>query len=840
MQKRELPIKSALPRLLDALATHNAAVLQAPPGAGKTTRVPLALLEQPWLEGRRILMLEPRRLAARAAAIYMSELLGEKVGDSVGYRMRMESCVDMNTRIEVITEGILTRLLQSDPGLENYMAVIFDEFHERSLQADLGLTLCLDTQANLREDLKILVMSATLDGAAVARLLGDAPLITSEGKAFPVTTHYLGRSGRQCSTGSVQSVVAAVRQALSNDAGDILVFLPGAGEIRRTQTLLNDADLGPNVTIAPLFGMLPQSAQDSALRPSPSNRRKIVLATSIAETSLTIEGIRIVIDSGFMRVPRFDASSGMSRLETVRVSVASADQRRGRAGRQAPGVCYRLWAESEQATLLARSAPEIKNADQTTLALELAIWGVSDPERLNWLDEPPRAAFVQARGLLTQLEALDDHGQTTHQGHKMAKLAMHPRLAHMVLKARDMGLGVLACRLAALLGERDILREHGGARDVDLRYRLEILEYLSRKSPVPAATDRGAASRVLEMTRLWQQQLGIKGPAGDVDSAGLVTSLAYPDRIGLKRTGQGGRYLLASGRGAGLDASSPLAAEKCLCAALLDGAGREARIFLAAPLMIDEVLAQHGNNVLTGEEVAWNDQAQAVLAMRRVRFGALILKETPLSNPDKDAVLAALLKGIRGLGLTSLPWDKASQGLLARICLAARIDLPPGGWPSMEDEALLVTLDEWLGPHLSGVTRIQQLASLDLAPILSGNMSWAQRQVLETQVPTHLKVPSGSRIPIDYLAGETPVLAVRLQEMFGLSQTPVICAGRVPLVLHLLSPAQRPIQITQDLANFWTETYAEVRKDLRGRYPRHYWPEDPLEARPTRRAKPRS
>lgn len=807
-----LPIEPVLPRLCDALRSGVSAVLVAAPGAGKTTRVPLALLDESWLQGQRILMLEPRRLAARSAARYMAQVLGERVGETVGYRVRQETRVGPRTRIEVITEGVLTRLLQRDPALEGVGLVIFDEFHERNLQSDLGLALCLQSRALLREELRILVMSATLDAEPVAGLLGGAPVLMSEGRSFPVQTHYLSRPVE----GRIEpAVVRSILGALAADVGDLLVFLPGAGEIRRVQARLEEANLG--VRVAPLYGNLSQEAQDWAI--APAVERKVVLATSIAETSLTVEGVRVVIDCGLMRVPRFSPRTGMTRLETLPVSQAAADQRRGRAGRLGPGVCYRLW--TEQAQLVAHGTPEMLEADLAPLALELAAWG-ADPAELAWLDAPPAAAYAQARALLGQLGALDEAGAITPHGQRMAELALHPRLAHMALCAVPLGLGGLACELAALLEERDLLRE--GAPDADLRTRVEALRG-------GRGADEGTRRRVLAQAGEHRRALGVAA-GGEVEVCGLLLALAYPDRIGQGRGG--GRFLLRNGRGAVLPSAQGLWDAPYLVAAELEDQGVESRILLAAPVALPELLTQE--QVEVERVVAWDRAAQAVRARRIERLGALVLREAQVADPEPEAALAALLQGIAAEGLEILPWTRQARQLQERLVFLH--GLAPG-WPDTSDEALAGTLAEWLGPHLGGLKSRGDLQRLHLTEVLGEMLSWTQRRELEEAAPTHVVVPSGSRIPIDYSDPAAPVLAVRLQEVFGLRESPRIGWGRVALTLHLLSPAHRPVQVTRDLASFWRSAYFEVKKDLKGRYPKHFWPDDPLTAPPTNRTRPR-
>lgn len=827
-----LPVETVLPSLSSALAAGRPAVLQAPPGAGKTTLVPPALLDAPWLGGQRIVMLEPRRLAARAAAHRMADLRGEAIAETVGYRIRLDTRVGPRTRIEVVTEGVLTRMLQDDRSLAGIGVVIFDEFHERSLHADLGLALTLETRAVLRPDLRIIVMSATLDGRRVAALLGDAVVISSEGRLHSVELRYLGGPGERRIEGHA---AGAVRRALAETAGDVLVFLPGASEIRKVHELLLADGLDHAVHITPLYGALSFAEQDAAIRPSPPGRRKVVLATSIAQTSLTIEGVGSVVDSGLSRVPRFSPRSGMTSLETVRVSRASADQRAGRAGRLGPGVCYRLWGAAEQATLLPHDPPEILEADLTPLALELAVAGIADPAELAWLDPPPAAALSRARDLLRELEALDDAHGITPRGRSMAAVPAHPRLAHMLLEARRIGLGPLACDIAALLGERDVLR--GAGRSADLRLRLDALGGRGGDA------DRDAVRRVRAGSADLRRQIGLSRSAAtsaegatDVECAGQVLAFAYPDRIGQRRPGSAPRYLLRNGTGAYLGEGDPLADSPWIVAAETDGARPESRVYLAAPVALDELLAELADQVERNESVTWDEDAGAVLARRRERLGALVLSDAPIRDADPELVSAALLAGLARAGVEALPWTDAARGLRQRLGFLRARD---PAWPDASDASLSATLATWLGPHLAGMRRRDDVARVDLYEALMGLLAPRQRRELERLAPTHVTVPSGSRIPIDYRDPAAPVLAVRLQEMFGLGDTPKIAGGAVPLTLHLLSPAQRPVQVTRDLAGFWRTTYFEVRKDLKGRYPRHYWPDDPMQAEPTRRARPR-
>jgi ATP-dependent helicase HrpB len=834
-----LPINAGIDVLKAALRHHPGAVLQAPPGSGKTTRVPLALLSEPWLRGRRILMLEPRRLAARLSAVYMAGLLGEPVGRRVGYRVRMDTCVGPHTRTEVVTEGVLTRMLQRDPGLAETGLVIFDEFHERHLEADLGLALCREIQGVLNPGLKLLVMSATLETAPVAELLGGVPIVTCEGRQFAVATRYAARRGDQPIE---RDVAAAVLAAAAAEEGSILVFLPGAPEIRRVLRLLEASPLGPQWLLAPLFGSMARDEQEQAIAPAPAGRRKVVLATSVAETSLTIEGIRIVIDSGLARVPRFDVASGMTRLVTVPVSRESADQRQGRAGRTGPGLCVRLWSEGAHAGLTPRNTPEILQADLAALALDLAAWGVDSPATLSWLDPPPEAAFAQARELLSELGALDAEGRITPHGRRMAELPMHPRLARMVLAAREERAGGMACDLAALLSERDFIRFAPGADDADVRLRVEIMRELRQgKAPVlpQARVDRAAGRRVIRQAEALRSILGKGIGSGENPGApiGRLLAWAYPERIGQRRPGVPGRFLLANGRGAFLAGFDPLSASDYIVAADLDGERREARIFRAAGYDLGTLMDQHAVRVVSRDAVTWDGRRQAVSAERQLRLGALVLKSEPLPDPDPAAVSAALIQGIRAAGMDCLPWTRKLRGWQERVVFLRRTVGGGEEWPDFSDPALAESMETWLAPYLEGFTRLSDLKKLDLTAALTGRLSWRQQRELEVLAPTHLTVPSGARIRLDY-SGETPILAVRVQEMFGCADTPRV-GGRLPVLLHLLSPAGRPVQVTADLAGFWKRGYPEVKKELKGRYPKHLWPDDPLHTPPTRRVKKR-
>ena len=798
--------------------------------------MPLALLDAAWLRGQRIVMLEPRRLAARAVAARMAATLGEPLGRRVGYRMRLDSRVGPDTRIVVVTEGILARMMQDDPALEGTGLVIFDEFHERSLAAadDLGLALYLDAQRHLREDLKLLVMSATLDGAAVAALLGAAPRIVAHGRSHPVEVRHARRRPEQLE----REVANTVRRALGEAEGDALVFLPGAAEIRRVERALLDGELPAGTRVLPLYGELNPDAQDLALERAPAGRRKVVLATSIAETSLTIEGVRIVVDAGLARRSRFDPASGMSSLETEPVSLASAEQRRGRAGRLAPGVCYRLYTEADERQLAPASAPEILASDLAPLALDLACWG-TEAAALRWLDPPPAAHLAQACELLTGLGALDAHGRATATGRQMAALGTHPRLARMLLAATGPARRVTA-ELAATLSERDLARTRLPERDADIGKRLELL---NGRAVAGLEADRTAVDRSRRLAAVWQRELSARPASSDAAATaeaepGVLLARAYPDRVGRRRGGTG-RYLLANGRGAVFAGPDALARHEFIVVATLDGAEREARIRLAAAISREELLAHPPAPITSVDRIEWDRREAAVVARRERRLGALVIEEAALLDAPGEALTLAMLAGVAELGLAALPWTAAAEGLRRRVAFIRRV-VPPGeasAWPDLSDAALTATLAEWLLPHLDGITRRDHLARLDLAAILRATLDPALERSLERLAPTHLTVPSGSRVPIDY-SGDAPSVAVRLQEMFGLTSTPTV-GGDVPLTIEFLSPAGRPVQVTRDLASFWARGYAEVRRELKGRYPKHFWPEDPLVAQPTARVRPR-
>ncbi|HEY1473197.1 MAG TPA: ATP-dependent helicase HrpB [Pseudolabrys sp.] len=846
-----LPIDDALPRLTAALATSNAAVLVAPPGAGKTTRVPLVLLDAPWANDKKILVLEPRRLAARAAASRIASTLGEQVGDTIGLRVRFGSKVSKRTRIEVITEGVFTRLVLNDPSLEGVAAVLFDEFHERSLDADLGLALARDVQQGLREDLKILVMSATLDGARVAALLGNAPVVESEGRAYPVETRHLGRDPRA----RMESQVAdAVQRALRADTGSLLVFLPGAGEIRRTETLLKERVDDKNVDIVALFGALDAREQDRAISPAPPGRRKVVLATSIAETSLTIEGVRVVIDSGLSRVPRYEPDVGLTRLETVRVSRAAADQRRGRAGRTEPGVCYRLWDEPQTGSLEPYTRPEILSADLSSFVLDLAEWGASDPTTLAFLDPPPAAALSEAKALLTELGAIDVAGRITEEGRKLRQLPLPPRLARMVVDAAAEGAGELAATIAVLLTERGL-----GGNDPDLRHRLDqfrrdrsrraedamamVRRWADLSNPSPerggsagvAGRDGVGDTRPLTPTRRATRAVPLTG--GGIESAGSLLALAYPDRIAKSRGGATGAFLLANGRGGMVDPASSLAREPFLAVAELTGTAAASRIILAAPIALNEIEARFSDKIEDREAVTFDVASASLRARRSRRLGAVVLAEQVKAvEPTADSA-NLLAEGIAALGIGKLPWSKPQLQLRDRVQFLRKAE--GDEWPDPSNAALARAATEWLAPYLTGKNALSQIGADDLSAALDALLPWSLRKRLETEAPTHFAAPSGSHVPIEYEAEQGPTVSIRVQELFGLAVHPAIAGGRVPLVLELLSPAHRPVQVTRDLPGFWRGSYKDVKTEMRGRYPKHPWPDDPLHAPATRRAKRR-
>ncbi len=824
-----LPIDAALPGLKAALRDHNAAVLVAPPGAGKTTRVPLVLAEESWAKEQRILLLEPRRLAARAAAERMARTLGQEVGDAVGIRIRYDHKVSRRTRVEIVTEGVFSRLIIDDPMLGGIGAVLFDEFHERSLDADLGLALARDVQQGLRPDLRLLVMSATLDGARVAMLVGDAPLIESAGRAFPVETRYVGRDTRPIELQIADAILRATRA----ERGSLLVFLPGAAEIRRTQRLL-EGRLDASTDLVTLYGALTGEEQDRAIARAPPGRRKIVLATSIAETSITIEGVRIVVDSGLARVPRYEPDVELTRLETVRVSRAAADQRRGRAGRTEPGICYRLWDEAQTIALEPFAKPEILAADLSSFALDLAAWG-SPPEQLAFLDPPPRAALAEAKVLLAELGALDGDGRITDEGRHLRKLPLPPRLARMVVDAASSGKARTAARIALLVSERGL-----GGDDVDLRERLRaFLNDRSQRARLvrQMATDLARLAGRPSVEAMPAPSGEGAGETVEEYSVGALLALAYPKRIAKNRGGGSGSFLLANGRGAQIDPASPLARDPFLAVAELAGSAAAGRILLAAPITLREIEARFSDRIEALEETMFDVGSLSLRGRRIRRLGALVLSEQPFAVSPGEETAQRLAAGIAGVGLDRLPWTKALRQWRDRVMFLRASE--GDEWRDLSDSALGKTADEWLAPALTTKTAIGELTADELDVALSQLLPWPLRRRLEVEAPTHFEAPTGSRVPIDYQAEGGPKIAIRVQELFGIDRHPAIAGGKVPLVIDLLSPAHRPVQTTRDLPGFWRGSYAAVRADMRGRYPKHPWPDDPIAAPPTRRAKPR-
>lgn len=832
-----LPIDEALPGLLEALTRGPNAVLAAPPGAGKTTRVPLALMRAGWAASGRILMLEPRRIAARAAAERMAATLGERVGATVGYRIRGERRVSRATRVEVVTEGILTRMLQDDPELPGIIAVIFDEVHERSLDTDLGLALAREVQATIRPELRLLAMSATLETEKVARVLGGAPVIESTGRLHPVETRWLERPWARPSGGPRFEEAAAglARKALAETEGDILVFLPGAGEIRRAAALVSRE--GPGVVTVPLYGALPFARQRAALAPDPKGRRRLVLATAIAETSLTVEGVRVVVDCGRARRSRFNPGTGMSRLVTVPVSRAEAAQRRGRAGRLAPGVCYRMWTKGEEGALQAFAPPEILEADLAPLALELALWGVEDASALAFLDPPPAPLMAEARRLLARLGALDEAGRMTPHGREVAGLPVHPRLAHMLIAAEALDLGAEAALVAAVLADRDPL-SGAGRPPADLSLRLAgVLAPDRFEREHPFTIDRSAAERIrAEARRLHPRRADpAMAAARAAARAGALLSLAYPDRVGLRRPGEAPRYLLSGGRGAALPPDDPLAGERLVVAAEVEDSGREGTIRLAAPLSEANLRAVHAERIAWTEFATWSPRRREVEARQREMFGAIALADRPWTEVPPDALGAALAEGVRALGLAALGWSGAATSLRQRVeWLRARGGALAGRLPDWSDAGLMATLDDWLTPSLAGMRRLEDAAALDLAALLGAALDRDTLAAVERAAPRHFAAPLGDRVPIDY-SGEAPAISIRVQELFGTAEHPAVGDPPVPLVIELLSPARRPVQTTRDLPGFWAVSYGEVRKEMRARYPKHPWPEEPQRAEATRR-----
>jgi ATP-dependent helicase HrpB len=873
-----LPIDAVLDDLARTLATSNAAVLVAPPGAGKTTRVPLALIDEPWVKGKKIIVLEPRRIAARASAERMAHTIGERVGETVGYRVRFGSKVSRATQIEVVTEGIFSRQILADPELSGVAAVLFDEFHERSLDADLGLALARDAQTGLREDLRILVMSATLDGARVAKLLGDAPVIASEGRAFPVETRYLGR---KADAPLERQMADAIATALRADPGSVLAFLPGAAEIRRTQNFLTERVHDASIEIVPLFGALDAAVQDRAIAPAPKGSRKVVLATSIAETSLTIEGVRIVVDCGMARVPRYEPDIGLTRLETVRASRAAVDQRRGRAGRTEPGICYRLWDEPQTASLAAFTQPEILSADLSSLVLDLAQWGVRDPSDLAFLDPPPAPALKEARSLLGELGALDADGRITAEGKSLRALALPPRLARMIVDSHRLGAGAEAAEIAAVLTERglggdgvdldvrldqfrrDRSQRASSARSLAQRWASQVAATESAlSSPSPFAGSEASEARYRGRGEGATTVVRVRGapfpgpserasspvstpqggrerkdfrPPDEEPSTGVMLAFAFPDRVARNRGN--GSFVLANGRGAAVEQTSALARAPYIAVAELTGTAAQGRILLAAPITQSEIEQHFAEQIEAADEVTFDRGAMALRARRKKTLHAITLSEAPLALKPSAETAQVLADGLIASGLDKLPWSKPLKQWRDRVMFLRGAEGEP--WPDLSDDALAVQNEAWLLPALDDKISLKEFSPRDLSDALMSLLPWELRPRLEREAPTHFEAPTGTQLAIDYEAEQGPTIAVRLQELFGLNTHPSIAKGAVPLVLELLSPAHRPVQVTRDLPGFWRGSYAAVRSDLRGRYPRHPWPEDPASAMPTRRVKPK-
>ncbi|WP_457552639.1 ATP-dependent helicase HrpB [Desulfobacula sp.] len=840
-----LPIEKHIPDIKEALEISRCAVIQAPPGAGKTTRVPLALLDEPWLAGKKIILLEPRRLAAVSCAGHMAGLLKERVGQTIGYQIRLDRKISPMTRIEVITEGIFTRKIQGDPFLENVGLVIFDEFHERNIHSDLGLALCLETFEALRGDLCILVMSATMDVSAVSNLLGDAPIILSKGKSFPVETIYMPLISHQNRAAPIEMACFwAIQKALAEASGDILVFLPGIKEIRRLDSILMK-NLDSKVHVYLLYGNLSQKEQSNAFLPSSLGERKIVLATSIAETSITIDGVGIVIDSGLMRVPRFSLQTGMSLLSTLSVSKAAADQRRGRAGRTAPGRCYRLWSEYDNSLLKAFTRPEILSIDLSRVVLELAAWGVSDPKQLKWLDLPDKKFFDSAKNLLKNLEALDKKGHITLHGKKMAAAGLHPRISHMIIKADEKGQGLLACRIAAILNERDIIHFGKQRVDPDIRLRLEIIDTMTHKKKIwqkEFNINKDIIHRIIKSEKKMAGDFGIKPTKINSEKAGALLAYAYPDRIAQKRNKKDNTFVMASGKGAFFTAANDVSINDYIVAVHLDGNPSNAKIFLAAPYSKKDLKTDFCDAFQTLHTLEWDKKINAIKSKEKIIFASLIVEQRTLSDIDQDMACDILIKQIQRAGLRLLPWTQKIESVKQRAQFlkgTGRFE----ALPDVSDTTLEKQIEAWLKPFLKGIFSLKQLEKMDLKSAFLSLLTWEQRQTIEEMAPTHIMVPSGSKKPLKYHCEngllDSPVLEVRLQEMFGLCSTPKIAGLTIPVTLHLLSPAGRPVQVTKDLESFWKNIYKDVKKDLMGRYPKHFWPDDPLKAIPTNRVRPK-
>ena len=822
----QLPIMAVLPEIQNSLQDHNVVILAAEPGSGKTTIVPLMLLGHSSLQNRKIIMLEPRRLAARMAAKRMSELASDVLGGVVGYRIRFDSRISKKTEIEVVTEGVFLRMIQSDPELSGVGLIIFDEFHERSIQSDLALAFCLDT-LDLREDLKIMIMSATIDTDQISSLLNNAPVITGQGHCFPVEIEYLSFESNDY---IIPQTVRAIHRAVENDSGDILVFLPGAGEIRAVEKKIQG-----NFIVFPLYGDLPQVKQDLIFKKS--KQRRIILATPIAETSLTIEGISVVIDSGLMKKPFFSPATSLSSLRTVPISKASALQRSGRAGRLGPGRCYRLWTKTEQFSKSNFLPPEILHADLSPFLLEILQWGVKDPEELKWLDPPRQGQIKQARLLLEQLGAIDSRSSLTETGKQIAALPLHPRLALMLLHGKKNEQTKLACQLAALLQNRDLFRGIHGHKSADIEDRIEVLRLFEQNKTariLARSIDLNLCKRIMRESKQYQNLLGNTDKQQSYpEDAGNLLALAYPERIAKKKT-ESSTHLLASGRAVLLPPGDHLQKSPFLVAANVDGGKKQGRIFLAAALSLEDIMANHKHLLKLEQRTEWTGQKVQTISV--LSLGKLEIKKDLLSTTDPEQASKCFLSGIKQLGPACLRWPLKSQELRARI-ETARV-LSPEQWPNVSETGLFSDLS-WLEPYLHTISSIKELKKLDLHSILLTMLPWQQQQLLEKLLPTHYRAPSGSKIKLDYSNGAAPVLSIRLQEMFGVTETPLFFGGKLTAIIHLLSPARRPVQVTSDLASFWRNTYPQVKKELAGRYPKHYWPDNPLIAKATARCKPR-
>ncbi|MCP3927449.1 MAG: ATP-dependent helicase HrpB [Desulfobacterales bacterium] len=836
----KLPIEDVIDEIKETMSNNRYAVIQAPPGAGKTTLVPLSLLNEAWLSGKKIIMLEPRRIAVRASASRMADLISEQVGETVGYQIRMDRKIGPTTRIEVVTEGILTRRIQNDPSLEGVGLIIFDEFHERNLNSDLGLAFSLETCEVFSTELKILVMSATIDGDNVSKLMDNAPIITSEGKSWPVETRYVPSTHLSHPAQMIKDCASLIQKAIENEDGDILVFLPGVGEIKRVESILcgNLKEVNKGLSIIPLYGNLTKQEQDFAISPSVTGHRKIVIATPIAETSITIDGVSIVIDSGLMRVPKYFSGTGMSRLETIDVSKSSADQRRGRAGRTKPGICYRMWSEG----IIPKefNTPEILNTDLTGFVLELSAWGVSNISDLKLLDTPSESSVEQAKSILKDLGALDASGKITEHGKKMTGLGIHPRLAHMILVSNTVGLGFLACRIAAILSERDFII-FSGVQDNDIALRLEILESNGQFAG-NIKLNKGVFKRVLRNASRFQKIINARYESSNINKAGSILAFAYPDRVIKLHKGSGNSSrvngLMSNGMGVFLSTGNPLSSAGYAVAALLDGKPGNSKIFLGASYSKQSLMHDFKDKIKKVTTVKWDKKSKSVISTEELKYGAIKIEKRMIKKPDAENLASIMINGIKQMGLSCLPWSKHIKNYQARAVFLHKTGRYKN-FPNIEDSELVKTLDVWLKPFIHGMSKASQLKRVDLKSALNSCFSWENQRAIKNDAPEKITVPSGSILPLKYPKGGkdlSPVLAVRLQEMFGLEETPCVAKGE-PVVIHLLSPASRPVQVTKDLKNFWKTTYSDVKKELMGRYPKHHWPDDPSEATPTNRTK---